>query len=160
VLRQGAADSAKELRVSRWTVVALASIAVFLGILFEKQNVAFLVSLAFALAASANFPVLLLSIFWSSCTTKGVVAGGFAGLVLAIVLTTFSPAVWEGILGLTDAPFAFTSPTIVSLPIAFVTIWLVSVFDRGGRAAVDRAGFRTQQVRSETGIGAERPIAH
>src|SRR5690606_27381754 len=99
VIRKGQADSAAELRVSRITTVVLGIVAVLLGIAFEKQNIAFMVSLAFAIAASANFPVLLMSVMWKDCTTRGVVIGGFLGLVSSVVLTVISPAVWEATLG-------------------------------------------------------------
>jgi cation/acetate symporter len=160
VLRRGAADPTAELRVSRRTVLVLAVVAILLGIIFEKQNVAFMVSLAFAVAASGNFPVLLLSLFWKGCTTRGVVAGGTLGLVLAVVLTVLSPAVWEKILDYPAAIFPYSSPAIFSMPAAFLTIWLVSLLDRSGRAAVDRGGYPAQQVRAETGIGAARASSH
>ncbi len=160
VIRKGDADPRKELSVSRWTVLALAVIAIVLGVLFEKQNVAFMVSLAFSLAASGNFPVLLLSVLWSGCTTRGAVWGGSLGLILALVLTVVSPAVWEKVLGLTDAPFPYTSPAIFSMPLAFLTIWLVSKLDRSARADLDRAGYLEQRVRSETGIGASGAATH
>ena len=160
VFKKGAADTASELRVSRITVLVLAAVAIALGIAFEKQNVAFMVSLAFALAASGNFPVLLLSLLWSGCTTRGVVAGGLSGVVLAFVLTVLSPAVWVKVLGYPEAIFPYGSPAIFSMPVAFFVIWLVSVTDRSGRAAVDRDGFVAQQVRQETGIGAAGASAH
>lgn len=153
IIRKGAANSSDELRVSRWTVLALAVIAIVLGMLFEKQNVAFMVSLAFSLAASGNFPVLLLSVLWSGCTTRGAVWGGSIGLIVALVLTGLSPAVWEKVLGLSSAPFPYTSPAIISMPLAFLVIWIVSTLDRSERAALDRAGYVQQRVRSETGIG-------
>ena len=160
VIRKGEARADDELRVSRRTVLVLALLAILLGIVFEKQNVAFMVSLAFALAASGNFPVLLLSILWSGCTSRGVVWGGGVGVVLALVLTILSPAVWVAVLGHEAAIFPFTSPTIFSMPLAFLTIWLVSRFDRSGRAAVDRAGYVPQRVRSETGIGSGGASRH
>ncbi|MGK6319327.1 cation acetate symporter [Sphingomonas sp. DT-204] len=160
VFRHGRANSEDELSVSRRTVVVLAVVAILLGILFEKQNVAFMVSLAFALAASANFPVLLLSVLWKGCTTRGVVWGGTAGLVLALVLTVLSPAVWVTVLGNAAPVFPYTSPAIFSMPVAFLTIWIVSLLDRSGRAAVDRDGYLEQRVRSETGIGAATASAH
>ncbi|USI74418.1 cation acetate symporter [Sphingomonas morindae] len=160
VLRRGAADSAAELRVSRRTVLVLALVAILLGILFEKQNVAFMVSLAFAVAASGNFPVLLLSLFWPGCTTRGVVAGGSLGLVLALILTILSPAVWVAIFGYKTAIFPYSSPAIISMPIAFLTIWLVSLTDGSARAAVDRRGYAAQRLRAETGIGAARAHLH
>lgn len=160
VIKKGKADSASELRVSRITVLVLAVVAILLGILFEKQNVAFMVSLAFALAASANFPVLFLSLLWSGCTTRGVVAGGLVGLLTALVLTILSPAIWVTVLGHAAPIFPYGSPTIFSMPLAFLTIWLVSITDSSGRAAVDKAGYPAQRVRSETGIGAASAHDH
>jgi cation/acetate symporter len=160
VVRGGHADAAQELKVSRVTVVALAAVAILLGILFEKQNVAFMVSLAFALAASGNFPVLLLSMLWPGCTTRGVVWGGSIGLATALVLTFLSPAVWEKALGLADAPFPYTSPTIFSMPLAFFTIWLMSKTDRSRRAERDKEGYLPQRVRAETGIGSSAAVEH
>lgn len=160
VFRRGRADSAAELRVSRITVLALAVVAILLGIAFETQNVAFMVSLAFALAASGNFPVLLLSLLWRGCTTRGVVVGGLAGVLTAFVLTVLSPAVWVSVLGNAAPIFPYDSPAIFSMPLAFITIWLVSVTDRSGRAAVDRLGYAAQRVRSETGIGASGASDH
>lgn len=160
VIKKGKADSASELKVSRITVLVLAVVAILLGILFEKQNVAFMVSLAFALAASANFPVLFLSLLWSGCTTRGVVAGGLVGLLTALVLTILSPAIWVTVLGHAAPIFPYGSPTIFSMPLAFLTIWLVSITDISGRAAVDKAGYPAQRVRSETGIGAASAHEH
>ncbi len=99
VIKKGKADSVRRAEVSRITTVALGIVAVVLGIVFEKQNIAFMVSLAFAIAASANFPVLLMSVLWKDCTTRGAVIGGFLGLVSSVALTVVSPAVWEATLG-------------------------------------------------------------
>jgi len=162
VFKKGKADSTAELRVSRLTTIALGIIAVVLGIVFEKQNIAFMVSLAFAIAASANFPVLIMSVLWKDCTTKGAVIGGFLGLFSSVLLTVVSPAVWEATLGNPkgSALFPYASPALFSMTIAFVGIWLFSMLDRSKRASVDRAGFIAQQVRSETGIGAVTASAH
>ena len=162
VFKKGNADSASELKVSRWTTVALGVVAVVLGIAFEKQNIAFMVSLAFAIAASANFPVLVMSVLWKDCTTKGAVVGGFLGLISSVALTVVSPSVWEATLGNPkgSALFPYASPALFSMTIAFVSIWLVSLLDRSPRAQIDRAGFPAQQVRSETGIGAEGASGH
>jgi cation/acetate symporter len=154
VMKKGAADGAKELRVSRITVVVLALLAIGLGIAFERVNVAFMVSLAFALAASGNFPVLILSLFWRGCTTRGVVAGGMAGVVFALVLTILSKPIWVDIFGNAAAVFPYSSPAIFSMPLAFLVIWLVSVTDKSSRAMLDRDAYLAQRVRSETGIGA------
>jgi cation/acetate symporter len=160
VVRKGQASSDEELKVSRRTVLALAVVAIMLGIVFEKQNVAFMVSLAFSLAASGNFPVLLLSVLWSGCTTRGVVWGGSLGVITALVLTILSPTVWVTVLGNAEAVFPYSSPTIFSMPLAFFVIWLVSKLDRSGRAATDRAGYVAQRVRSETGIGSGGAATH
>ncbi len=162
VWRHGRVDQAQELRVSKMTTVALGIIAVTLGIAFEKENVAFMVMLAFVIAASANFPVLFMSVLWKDCTTKGAVTGGFVGLVLAIVLTVLSPAVWVAAMHhpAGSAWFPYDSAAIFSIPAAFITIWLVSLMDRSSRAAVDRAGYPAQEVRSETGIGSASASGH
>ena len=162
VIKQGKADSASELRVSKMTTIALGIVAVVLGIAFEKQNIAFMVSLAFAIAASANFPVLFMSVLWKDCTTRGAVIGGFLGLVSSVALTIVSPSVWEVTLGNPkgSALFPYASPALFSMTIGFVGIWLFSVLDRSRRAGIDRAGFLAQQVRSETGIGAAGASAH
>ena len=160
VFRKGEAKSAEELRVSRITVVVLALLAIALGVAFEKVNVAFMVSLAFALAASGNFPVLLLSLLWKGCTTRGVVSGGLAGVLLALVLTVLSKSIWVDILGNATPIFPYASPAIFSMPLAFLTIWLVSLLDRSPRAAVDRGGYLHQRIRSETGIGAAGASEH
>lgn len=158
--KSGASDAKQELKVSRLATLGLGVVAVLLGIAFETQNVAFMVSLAFALAASGNFPVLILSLLWPGLTTRGAVVGGGVGLLTAFILTILSPAVWVTTLGHETALFPYSSPAIVSVPLAFVTIWLVSVLDRSERAALDRAGYADQEVRSETGIGAYRASGH
>ncbi len=162
VFKNGNADSASELKVSRITTLALGVIAVLLGIMFEKQNIAFMVSLAFAIAASANFPVLFLSIMWKDMTTKGAVIGGFMGLISSVALTIVSPSVWEAVLGNPkgSALFPYTSPALFSMIIGFVGIWLFSVMDRSKQAAAERAAFPAQQVRSETGLGAAKASDH
>ncbi|WP_334175708.1 cation acetate symporter [Pseudoxanthobacter sp.] len=162
VIKGGKADSDKELKVSRITTICLGAIAVLLGIAFEKQNIAFMVSLAFAVAASANFPVLFLSMLWKDCTTRGAVIGGFLGLASSVILTVLSPSVWEVTLGnpVGSAPFPFTSPALFSMALAFAGIWFFSITDKSRRAAIDRAAFPAQEVRSETGIGAASASDH
>jgi cation/acetate symporter len=162
VFKKGKADSASELKVSRLTTIALGVVAVVLGIAFEKQNIAFMVSLAFAIAASANFPVLFMAVLWKDCTTRGAVIGGFLGLVSSVALTVVSPSVWEVTLGNPkgSALFPYTSPALFSMTIAFVSIWLFSILDHSARAKKDRAGFAAQQVRSETGLGASGASGH
>jgi cation/acetate symporter len=162
VIKKGKADSAAELRVSRMTTLALGVIAVALGIAFEKQNIAFMVALAFAIAASANFPVLFMAVLWKDCTTKGAVIGGFLGLISSVALTVVSPSVWEAVLGNPkgSAWFPYSSPALFSMTIGFVGVWLFSMLDRSPQAAKEREAFKTQQVRSETGLGASGASGH
>ena len=162
LIKKGNADSKSELRVSRITTLCLGVLAVTLGIVFEKQNIAFMVSLAFAIAASANFPVLFMSVLWKDCTTKGAVIGGFLGLISSVGLTVVSPSVWEATLGNPkgSAWFPYTSPALFSMTIGFVGIWLFSVLDRSAQATKERALFEAQQVRSETGFGASGASGH
>ncbi len=162
VIKSGNADSASELKVSRMTTLALGVVAVILGIAFEKQNIAFMVSLAFAIAASANFPVLFMSVLWKDCTTKGAVIGGFLGLISSVGLTIVSPSVWEAVLGYPkgSALFPYTSPALFSITIGFVGVWLFSMLDRSPQAAKERGLFKAQQVRSETGLGASKSSGH
>jgi cation/acetate symporter len=162
VIKKGNADSDSELKVSRITTLVLGVVAVTLGILFEKQNIAFMVSLAFAIAASANFPVLFMSVLWKDCTTKGAVTGGFMGLISSVGLTVVSPSVWEATLGNPkgSALFPYSSPALFSMAIGFIGIWLFSILDRSPQAAKERAAFPAQQVRSETGYGASGASGH
>ena len=162
VIKKGKADSASELKVSRMTTLALGVIAVLLGIAFEKQNIAFMVSLAFAIAASANFPVLFMSVLWKDCTTRGAVIGGFLGLISSVGLTVLSPSVWEAVLNNPkgSALFPYSSPALFSITIGFVGVWLFSLLDRSPQAAKERALYKAQQVRSETGLGASGSSGH
>ncbi|HJV50498.1 MAG TPA: cation acetate symporter, partial [Noviherbaspirillum sp.] len=160
VFKKGQASSASELRVSRMTTVVLGIIAVVLGIVFEKQNIAFMVSLAFAIAASANFPVLFMSVLWKNCTTRGATIGGFLGLITAVVLTVISKSVWVDVFHNKEAIFPYTSPALFSMAAGFIGIWLFSILDNSERAKMDKAGYEAQKVRSETGIGAAAASGH
>ena len=162
VFRHGRVDEAAEIRASRITTVILGLIAMVLGILFEKVNVAFMVGLAFAVAASANFPVLLLSMLWKGLTTRGAFLGGFVGLVSAVTLTILSPGIWEAVLGNPkgSAWFPYTSPAIFTIPAAFFVCWIVSILDKSASADQERKAFEAQYVRAQTGIGAEGAASH
>ncbi len=160
VIKKGSATSANELRVSRVTTVVLGIVAVILGIVFEKQNIAFMVSLAFAIAASANFPVLFMAVLWKDCTTRGATIGGFIGLITAVVLTVLSKSVWVDVFHNAKEIFPYTSPALFSMTAGFTGIWLVSILDKSERAAIDRNGYEAQRVRSETGIGASGASGH
>jgi len=162
VWRHGNVDSATELRASKITVVFLGIVAVGLGIAFEKENVAYMVMLAFTIACSANFPVLFMSVLWKNCTTRGAVVGGSVGLISSVVLTIGSASVWEAVLKYPkgSAWFPYNSAALFSMTAAFVTIWLVSKLDNSEQARKERALFADQHTRSETGVGAATASAH
>ena len=160
VIRKGTATSLEELKVSRITTVVLGIVAVVLGIVFERQNIAFMVSLAFAVAASATFPVLFMSVLWPNCTTRGATVGGFLGLFTAVALTVLSKSVWVDVFHNASAIFPYTSPALFSMTAGFVGIWLFSITDSSPRAKLDREGYEAMKVRSETGIGAEGASGH
>jgi cation/acetate symporter len=162
VVKGGQANEQDEVRVSKIATLFLGVLAIILGIIFENQNVAFMVGLAFAIAASCNFPVLVMSIFWKGLTTRGALIGGFLGLISAVVGVILSPAVWETTLGFAkgSAPVRLDNPALFSMALAFAGIWLFSVLDRSPRARTDRNGFDAQFVRSQTGIGAAGATAH
>lgn len=161
VFRKGC-SSEDELRVSKITTLALGVLAVVLGIAFEKENVAYMVMLAFAIACSANFPVLFMSVLWKNCTTKGAVTGGFVGLFMSVILTVGSANVWEAVLHNPkgSAWFPYNSPAIFSMTAAFFTIWLVSILDNSAQAKKERELYADQLIRSETGVGASTASAH
>ena len=162
VIKGGNANEQDEIRVSKIATLFLGVLAIILGIIFENQNVAFMVGLAFAIAASCNFPVLVMSIFWKGLTTRGALIGGFLGLTSAVVGVILSPAVWEATLGNPkgSAPVPLDNPALFSITLAFAGIWLFSILDRSARATVDRGGFDAQYVRSQTGIGAAGATTH
>ena len=160
VIRQGQATEAEEVRVSKVSSLGLGVIAVLLGIAFEKQNVAFMVGLAFGVAASCNFPVLILSMYWKGLTTRGAIWGSIAGLVSAVLIVVLSKAVWVVVLGNEKPLFPYEQPAIFSMPIAFFFAWLGSVSDKSARAAQEIEAFEDQYVRAQTGFGAAGAAAH
>lgn len=160
VFKKGEALQSDEMRVSRITTLVLGGLAIVLGIAFESQNVAFMVGLAFALAASANFPILFLSMFWKGLTTRGAVVGGFIGLLTAALLIVLGPTVWVSVLHHEKAIFPYSNPALFTIPLTFIMAWFLSVTDNSERARIDKAGFRAQYVRSMTGIGASGASDH
>jgi len=160
VFMRGKIDEANEMRISKVATIALGIIAIFLGIVFEKQNIAFMVGLAFAIAASANFPVLFLAMFWKKLTTRGAVIGGALGLITAIVLVILSPIVWVDVFNNAEAIFPSKYPALISVTVAFAAIWFFSITDKSETAAEEIGAFDAQNIRSQTGIGAEGASSH
>jgi cation/acetate symporter len=152
VWKGGRADEREQMRVARWATVVFGVLAVLLGIVFKGQNVAFMVGLAFAIACSANFPALLLSIVWRRFTTRGAVASILTGAVLTVVLIVLSPTVWVDLLKNETAPFPLRNPAIVSMTAAIVVGIVVSLLGREERA---EAMFEDEKLRTYLGVGAE-----
>ena len=161
VLRDGQATEEEQVRVSRITVVILGIVAIVLGILAMQQNVAFLVSLAFATAASANLPTILYSLYWKRFNTTGAVASIYTGLISALVLIVLSPAVSGSPTAMFPnadwAIFPLTSPGLVSIPLGFLA-GIVGTYlgkpDNFGQLQAE------MEVRSLTGVGVEAPVDH
>jgi len=160
VWRKGRVDSMTEMRVSKMATVALGIIAIIVGIAFENQNIAFVVGLAFAIAASANFPILVLSMYWRRLTTRGAVIGGALGLGSAVLLVILSPVVWVSILGNKTAIFPYEYPALFSVTLAFVGTWFFSITDKSESAKEEQELFDAQFIRAQTGIGAEGASSH
>ena len=160
VWAHGNVDEQQEVRVSKMATLVLGVIAILLGIAFEQQNVAYMVGLTFAVAASANFPILIVSVFWSKMTTKGALLGGWLGLVSSTLFVILGPTVWTDVLKLGDPIFPFKNPALFSMAIAFIGIWLGSILDNSENAKQERAAFEAQDVRCQTGIGAEGAASH
>jgi len=160
VIKKGKANEKDEIRVSKITTIALAVLAIGLGILFEKQNIAFMVGLAFSIAASCNFPVLLLSMYWKKLTTRGAMIGGWLGLISAVGLMVLGPTIWVQIMGHEKPIYPYEYPALFSMIIAFVGIWFFSITDKSAAAENERALFFPQFVRSQTGLGASGAVNH
>lgn len=155
IIRKGKVDEQKEVRVSRFATVLLGVVAIIFGIAFESQNIAYMVGLAFAIAASANFPVLFLSMTWKGLTTRGAFIGGFIGLITAVTLVIIGPIIWVDILGNAEPIFPYKYPALFSVTAAFVSTWFFSITDTSEVAVNEKRAFWPQYVRAQTGIGAE-----
>ncbi len=160
VCKNGQCDPALEMRVTKIATICIGICAIALGIVFEKQNVAFTVGLAFAIAASVNFPILLLCIYWKNLTTKGAFWGGLIGLIVVLTLVILSPSIWVKSFGFESAIFPYDHPAIFTMPLTFILIFIISKLDNSKRAQIDRAGFEAQDFRAQSGIGASEAVAH
>ncbi|OCJ39782.1 cation/acetate symporter ActP [Serratia sp. 14-2641] len=160
VIKNGKATERDELKVSKITVVLLGVVAIALGILFEKQNIAFMVGLAFSIAASCNFPIIILSMYWSRLTTRGAMIGGWLGLLTAVILMILGPTIWVQILGHAKPIYPYEYPALFSMLVAFIGTWFFSVTDNSLVGQQERVKFRSQFVRSQTGLGISQGSAH
>ncbi|HGE8496185.1 MULTISPECIES: cation/acetate symporter ActP [Serratia] len=160
VMKNGKATERDELKVSKITVVVLGLVAIALGILFEKQNIAFMVGLAFSIAASCNFPIIILSMYWSRLTTRGAMIGGWLGLLTAVILMILGPTIWVQILGHEKPIYPYEYPALFSMVVAFVGTWLFSITDGSLAGQQERERFRAQFVRSQTGLGISQGSSH
>ncbi|WP_410876524.1 cation acetate symporter [Nocardia sp. A7] len=163
VIKKGNVDEVKQVRVSRITAVVVGVLAIGLGILANGQNIAFLVALAFAVAAAANLPTILYSLFWKRFNTTGALWSMYGGLISTIVLIVFSPAVsgtsTSMIKGADFDYFPLANPGIVSIPLAFA-LGVLGTYLGGRGEQVDHAKAAEMEVRSLTGVGAEKAISH
>ncbi|MBT4183255.1 MAG: cation acetate symporter [Nitrosomonadales bacterium] len=157
---KGKQNETREMFVSKFATLLLGILTIYLGIIFQDQNVAFMVGLAFAIAASANFPLLFLSIYWKKLTTKGAVIGGSLGLLSAIIFVILGPVVWVDILGNPTEIFPYKYPALFSMSITFVTIWLFSSLDKSKKSNDEIKKYDNQFFRSQTGIGIDAKISH
>ncbi|PLR29367.1 cation/acetate symporter ActP [Chimaeribacter coloradensis] len=160
VIKAGKATEQDELRVSKITVVILGIVAIGLGILFEKQNIAFMVGLAFSIAASCNFPIIILSMYWAKLTTRGAMVGGWLGLLTAVILMILGPTIWVQILGHAAPIYPYEYPALFSMIVAFVGTWLFSITDHSAQGEQERTRFFSQFVRSQTGVGISQGVQH
>ena len=161
VIKKGKVDSKQvEVRVARITALVIGALAIVGGILAKNQNVAFLVALAFAVAASANLPTLLYSLFWKRFNTQGALWSMYGGLVVCIVLIVFSPAVSGGskpmIKGVDFHWFPLENPGLVSIPVSFLLGWLGTILSKEH----DEKKYAEMEVRSLTGAHAEKATTH
>ncbi|SHE50727.1 cation/acetate symporter [Lampropedia hyalina DSM 16112] len=160
VLHKGKANEEREIRISKIATLCIGLVAIVLGLLFEKINVAFMTALAFGVAASSNFPVLILAIAWKGLTTRGALWGGLSGLVVAVVLVVLSPAVWQTVLGHEKAIFPYDHPALFSMPLAFLVCYVVSRLDRSASVQREREGFDRQFIQAQTGLGIAAAAKH
>lgn len=154
------ATEQEAVRVSKIAALGLGALAVMLGLVFEEQNVAYMVLLAFSIGASVNFPLLFFAMYWKDFTTRGALLGGVLGLAVAVGGIVFGPTVWVDLLGHDSPLFPWKYPALFALAASVTGSVLGSLSDRGPRATRERAGFAAQYVRSQTGLGAEGANHH
>jgi cation/acetate symporter len=160
VIKRGQVSPDAEVKIARRAAVVIGILAIIGGIFANGQNIAFLVALAFAVAASANLPTILYSLFWKKFTTRGALFSMYGGLASALILIIFSPTVSGAATSMFPtanfAWFPLNNPGIVTVPLSFFLGWLGSVTSSEHNAAK----YAEMEVRSLTGAGAEKAIAH
>jgi cation/acetate symporter len=169
VIKRGTVEADSEVRVARITAVVIGLVSIVGGILAKDQNIAFLVALAFAIAASANLPTILYSLFWKRFNTRGAVWSIYGGLIMAVTLIVFSPVVSgkpvdevtgrsaSMLQGVDFSWFPLDNPGLISIPFGFFMGWLGTVT---AKEKADSAKWAELEVRSLTGAGAEKAVAH
>ncbi|MDQ2710077.1 MAG: cation acetate symporter [Actinomycetota bacterium] len=168
VIKRGEGGADAEVRVARIAAVVIGIIAIIGGIFANGQNIAFLVALAFAIAASANLPTILYSLFWKRFNTRGALWSIYGGLISAVVLITFSPTVSGGKVTagksasmITDPSidfhwFPLANPGLISIPLGFLLGYIGTITSKEFNAAK----YAEMEVRSLTGAGAEKAVVH
>lgn len=151
VLCDGKPDPVKELKLTRLTTVVIGVIALGLGILFQNENVGLIGTMPMVVAASVNFPILFLSLYWPGLTTRGAIYCALTGLISSVGLTIIGPQVWVSVLGFEEALFAYNYPALFTLPAALAAAWFFSTTDKSARATIDRENYALLLPKSELG---------
>ena len=159
-MKDGDADPKTELRLSRIVTLLFGVVSVLCGLAFENQNIAVVVATALAVAASVNFPLLALAIYWKGLTSRGALWGGGITLLASIIIIVLSDGVWVQILGNEAAIFPYIYPTIVTMPLGFFLIIVFSIIDNSDASKLEQDRFDEQQIRAETGLGAAQASNH
>ena len=158
--RHGQASEKEIMRLSRIIPLVIGVLSILLGLLFKGQNVAIVVIEALAIAASANFPVLLLAIHWRGLTTRGAFIGGFVGLPAAIAFAILGPKIWVNVFHFSTPIFPYDYPTLVAMPMTFGLCWIISILDKSEQTPEHDEAYLAQMVRAETGFGADEAVSH
>lgn len=154
VLRHGRATESEELRVTRWATLLLGFVATLAGIVFENQNIAYMASMAFAISASANFPLLFCAVYWNGLTSRGAVIGGLAGLISAVLLMVLGPTIWVEILGHSEPVFPWKYPALFSAPLGLLVMWVASTLDHSVEGEANRRSFDPMFMDMQRGTAA------
>ncbi|MCF6194561.1 MAG: cation acetate symporter, partial [Kangiellaceae bacterium] len=160
MLCQGKPDQTKELKISKVSAVILCAIGVLLGVVFQHQNVAFIAVMPLVIAASVNFPILIMAMYWRRLTTRGAVIGGIVGFISSISLIVMGPKVWVDVIGNSEALFPYDYPALFTLPLALLIMVVVSCFDKSDSTKQDREYFDKQLVAAELGISVADVVKH